>query len=167
MSPRLIVTKKDILRLRAMYWERHYGYRSQVRAFVAAGRNGETVTNILRQSMALPSVNFDGSLADLNRDDRRSRLALVEQLEIFNLDLLCVFWWSEAGWMEYVRQYQALVDPVEDWYWTYHAPTDQMLLVPMSSKAVRGQVIPKYFSGNSRGVLPENAEIPRDWRCKS
>lgn len=166
--PRRIVKKKsEIYKLRAMHWERNYAYRQDVKAMIASGRNGELISHLLYQSMEPPIVDMDGGVGCLNLslEDRRTRIDLMYQLEIWNNDLLCWFWWSESAWTEYVRQFNALPEPVEDYYLYYIPATDQAFLKPVSWKEPgTTQVQPRYKSGTSREVVPAGRE---KWRSSN
>ena len=55
--------------------------------------------------------------------------------------MMCVWYWSESGWMEYVRQFQSLPDVMEDHCYVYDAALDAARLVPVSMLAGRGRPI--------------------------
>lgn len=156
MPRRVVIAKKQIYKRRSSSWDYHYSLRQQAALMTANGRGAMKISDMLARSLARPQLRIDGGLVDLSAADRLARRSLVGQLEIFDEDLLCWFWWTEAAWMEYVREFQCLPDPVEDWYLTYNEATDQALLVPMSFREVR-QVHPKYNSGTSEVVVPRDA----------
>lgn len=153
MPRRIVVKKKDIMLRRAVNWEKYYALRQQAASIVAYGRDGARVCAMIDHRMSRPALNIDGGLADLATQDRVARRVLLHELELIEEDLVCWYLWTESAWMEYVKEFQALPDPVEDYYWTYNEETDQALLVPMSHRS--RQVHPRYNLGTSPVVVPD------------
>ena len=142
MARRRIMTKDEIYRRRGLCWEQHYKNRAVARELCAAGWNSVEITMALLQDYPKPELQIDGSMLDVPLEVRQKHE--YETLRRFRLshvhqDLLCVWYWTESGWMEFVRQYQELPDVFEAYYFKYDPePNDRMLLVPMSSKPKQG-----------------------------
>lgn len=142
MSRRLIVTKAEIHRRRGDAWARYYACRGLAVGMMRAGWNGENIARTLERypDYACPEVGIDGWLLDTPMQARREHEAdLLKHFRLTDRVMLCPYFWTEKGWMEYVRMYQALPDVFEDYYFKYEPmPIDRLRLVPMSSKPKQG-----------------------------
>jgi hypothetical protein len=149
MGRRHITTSKEIYRLRGVYWARYYRYREFAKC---CGVDGVRVLNALvKAGLPEPEVQVDGSIYEpLDVISAKHKALEVlglrysfadardAEISITWLDLMCPFFWTENGWMSYVRLYESLPDPVEDHYLLYDAERDGGRLVPMSSKPKKG-----------------------------
>lgn len=142
MSRRIIMPVYEIYRRRGYSWAQHYQNRATVRALCSSGWDGVQVTRALSQDYPTPELQIDGSLLDVPLNVRREhtdRLCQRFRIPIIQRDLLCVWYWTESGWQDFVRQYQSMPDIYEDYYFKYDPePNDRFLLVSMSSKPKQG-----------------------------
>lgn len=147
MPRRYVMKVKEIYRLRGVYWARHYRFRQ---FSISCGVDGICVINALvKAGMPDTEVQIDGSIyapldvihaghRALEVLGMRNSFADDSEISITWLDLMCPYFWTETGWMQYVRLYEALADPVEeDYYMIYDAERDGGRFVPMSSKPSR------------------------------
>jgi hypothetical protein len=142
MPRRIILPVRMIYEKRGLAWAFHYKNRETVRALCAAGWDGTQVAVELSQLFPQPQLQIDGSLLDIPLNIRREFADTTLsrfRLSIFQRDLLCLWYWTESGWQEFVRQYQSLPDVYENYYYKYDPePNDRLLLVPISSKPKQG-----------------------------
>lgn len=135
MPRRIVVTALEIQKRRAQAWEDHYRNRMLARALITAGTSAEIAIRNLELFYPAPEIGVDGYALDIPlvvRREHNHRMRLPA-------DLLCVWYWSESYWMEFVRKYQSLPDVYEDYYWKYEPePLDRGVLVPVSSKPKQG-----------------------------
>lgn len=143
MSRRLIVKKDDIYRKRGEAWSSHYQNRNIVKEMCAYGLDGARISMVL-QRFCVRELDIDGSFLSIPLDLRQGKEDSVLSecgLTPFQRDFLCDWYWTENGWLEFVRLYQALPEVEEDFYYLYESePVDRFRLVPMSSKPKRGDV---------------------------
>ena len=140
--PRRIVVKRDeIYKRRSHAWERYYKLRELARQMTSAGWDGGAIAAALkRYDEYTPELEIDGRLLDTPLEARRKyEHELLSRFRLSDRELLCPWLWTEQGWMEFVRQFNALPEPAEDYYLRYEPmPLDRLRLVPMSSKPKQG-----------------------------
>jgi hypothetical protein len=160
MARRHVVKKVDVLRRRALAWEQHYGYRELLKVLpIDSARVMKWIQNCVPEH----EMTLDGFLyrpLDVVIGQGRARREIA--IPGLNNQLMCLWYWHEEFWMIFVRLFNALPDVVEDHYWLYDVERDGSLLMPMSSKAKRGDVpVPvdkrvenhRYNSGTSEGKV--------------
>jgi len=139
MARRQVVRKADVYRLRGVNWELHYKNRGMCRSMVEIGWNSVDVTCSITSVYPVPVVQMDGDAPDVPLILRQQfEDQLLCDCRLRDRRLLNVWYWSESGWMDYVKQFQSLPDAYEDYYWKYESEGDRLLLVPMSSKQKPG-----------------------------
>ena len=142
MPRRLTLSARKIIERRASAWETHYKRRALVIELCKAGWDGEQVARSLEMSYPAPVLGIDGNFEEIPIALRRTeedRLLRLFRLDRKYRDYLCSWYWTGDGWQEFVRQYQALPDVYEDWYWKYEPEPDRLVLAPMSSKPKQGR----------------------------
>lgn len=137
MAKKYILRAKEIYARRGAAWEYHYRNRETARVLCSIGwKDGEQITQTLNHHLPIPELQIDGTLLNIPlvvRREHEDRLLDLLRLSIYQRDLLCVWYWTESGWLEFVRQYQALPDVYEDYCYEYDPlPNDRFLLVPVS-----------------------------------
>lgn len=138
MPRKLIVRKDEIYLRRASAWESHYSNRGAARAMLENGFNARVLIDALKHDLPAPLLDVDGRQLCLTLAQRVKRAELARRFRLAGDDLLCVWYWSADGWMDFVRAFQALPDVQEDFYYTYELSTDRSWLVPVST-ARRGR----------------------------
>jgi len=142
MSRRIVLTAKQIYERRGLAWQRHYDNRAIAAQLCKTGWDGVQITRTLSIDYPEPTLEIDGWLLDVPlylRQEHADRLISLFKLSYLHRDLLCSWYWTEPGWLGFVRQYQALPDVYEAYYYAYDPePNDRLLLVPMSSKPKQG-----------------------------
>jgi len=150
MPRRQVVTREEVYKNRAKAWEFHYRNRKAAQQMIVAGWNSQHVLDVLARAPA-PALDVDARILDAPLGDRVLKHDLLEELgwPLDLSDLLCIWYWSDAHWMAFVHEFQALPDVDGDHYYLYDEDTDCYALVPMASKAkrrqVQVQVHPKYI----------------------
>ena len=144
MPRRIVVKKKDIQRRRAQNWEMHYKYRNMAKEMTARGIDVYLLMSKISR-LPCPELDFDGAALYFPKVSRFEQMDIRSDYLFCECALVCSWYWSDEGWMEFVRKFQALDDPCEDYYFFYDAETDVVRLVPIS--------------GTSRGVVPETPKI--------
>ena len=141
MPRRVIVKKDEMYRKRASAWEFHYNNRNIARGMCSYGKDGARISLIVKD-YCIRELRMDGWFLDVPFESRRvMEWQVLNQCGLSHMqtDLLCHYYWTEAGWMEFVRLWQAMPEVEEDYYHRYDPlPNDRLLLVPMSSKPKRG-----------------------------
>lgn len=148
--PRIIKMKvQDIFKRRGEHWEQHYRNRGVAKMY--AREDADHIAYILARDVPAPEMLIDGALLD-SMAIMRAMYQARERLGFQNSDrsMMCVWYWSEPAWMEFVRLFQALPDPIEDYYLFYDEQADGMRLLPVSEK---GKNRPK-SQGELRGNPP-------------
>jgi hypothetical protein len=138
MARRKIVTIKEIYKLRGEAWAFHYANREAVRA-IGNHYEAERIFGQLASCYPAPEMGIDGNLLDYPIDLRReySHGSILPDLLS---RLLCVWYWSESSWMDFVYLYQSLPEIYEDYYWRYQPePFDRQVLFPVSTNGPRGR----------------------------
>lgn len=126
---------------RACAWERHYRRREIASHLCTLGWSGTRVIQALTAAgYPEPELDVDGDLLSVPLYLRQGKQdELLSLLKIQDHALLCVWYWTEMRWMQFVRQFQSLPDVYEDYYYRYEPlPVDRIVLVPMSSKPKQG-----------------------------
>jgi len=148
MPRREIVTIEDVQRRRATSWEMHYRNRQAVRQ-LAAQVNVTTYINAIKRNVPNPEIEIDGYLyrpLDVIRGESNAAQELgISQM---HKGLMCLWYWTDTGWDEFVRAYQSLPEITEDYYWVYDEQRDGAVLTPMSSKPLRADA--RYNLGTSQ-----------------
>lgn len=149
MPRREIVTIEDIQRRRATSWEMHYRNRTTSRQIALQMNDPIHVINAIQKHVPQPEIELDGYLyrpLDVIRGeaDAAAELGFPQ----VSKGLMCVWYWSDSGWDEFVRLYQSLPDVTEDHYWVYDAERDGAVLTPMSAKKLRADA--RYNLGTSK-----------------
>ncbi len=142
MPRRYVFKVEEIYRRRGVAWARYYEYRNMARNMGNVGWNGENIARVLesQEHYGRPTLEIDGFLLDIPMAVRwEHERGLLSRFRLSDRDMLCPWWWTEAGWMAFVREYQNLPDPQESYYLRYEPmPLDRGRLVPMSSKPKQG-----------------------------
>ena len=142
MPRRRVVKRDEIYKRRAAAWERYYSLRAQARQMGEVGWNGEAIARTLDcyKHYNTPELGVDGWLLDIPLETRQAEQGrLLSVFRLHDHELLCAWWWTAVGWMEFVRKFNGLPDVTEDYYYRYQPmPLDRCILVPMSSKPKRG-----------------------------
>jgi hypothetical protein len=148
MPRRMIVKREDIYKMRAESWSTHYQHRKLVKEM---SNHRDVTDRIVRELNNLPSpqMGIDGGLLDYPIEIRREYLhgkILPEALS----KLVCIWYWSEDDWMDFVRLFQSLPDVYEDYYWRYQPELDRVVLFPVSTNAPRGRSYGVLISGSPK-----------------
>lgn len=134
MARRYVYKKSEMERLRGKHWAEHYELRNravEISKTISANR----VLSVIRQFVPPPDMNADANyVRGLDTITGQHRACDEIGLDYIDGSLMCIWYWSDSAWMEFVRQYQSLPDIVEDYYLLYDAVRDAGLLVPISSK---------------------------------
>ncbi len=142
MSRRSIVTKDEIYLRRANNWSWHYDNRAVMREIVSSigeSRVCATVAHYVPEPIMLIDGDILGTIERLRGECEALRsLRLGWKLQ----RLMCAWYTTEAGWLEFVRQFQSLEEVYEDYYLFYDAELDAVHLLPLSSKPKQGCGIP-------------------------
>lgn len=163
MARRSVFKIAEITRMRAGSWAWSY------KLWSFAKNSGIDPLKVLNALVAVgmpePEMQIDGSLYR-PLDVIKAEAAALDKLgygfvSVEMRSSMCVWYWTEANWMSFVRQYEALPDPIpEDYYLLYDAERDGGRLVPMSSKPKRGDVpspVDKSLSNSSTSQV----QVPR------
>lgn len=141
MPRRRVMTVKKIYEERAAQWAFHYKNRAFASSLCELGWSGASLSAALRQDYPVPSLQIDGSMLDVPLRIRcECETGLLSRFRLVDRVLLCLWYWTLDDWQEFVRQYQALPDVCEDYYYRYDREGDRALLVPMSSKPKQGSL---------------------------
>lgn len=138
MAKRVVVSINEMYRRRAVNWEWHYQSRGIAQTYSQEDR--EKVIRIISHEVPAPVMRLDGAIMDGIANLRGTSKAL-HYLLLSNMErsMMCVWYWSEAGWMELVREFQALPDIYEDHYYAYDAELDAVRFLPMCVYPRRGR----------------------------
>lgn len=153
MPRRLIVRKDDIYKRRAEAWEFHYKNREMAKQ-ISGGLDVQKILITISREVPPPELDITARLITTHEIDQGINKALDGLRWTWKQrDLICLWYWSELHWMEFVRAFQKLPDVFEDYYWLYSKKTDDVKLVPMSSKPKQGSrkeaVVEMAISGTS------------------
>lgn len=152
MAKKYIFRISEIKRRRSFSWDEHYKLREIARSNSAF--DAFRVVDIIARYLPPPDMDSDGSLVQgLLTVRGRWRATEILRLTptIENLHLMCVWYWSESSWMDFVKLFNALPDVTEDHYLYYDKIRDAGLLFPLSYKPV----------DKFRGSRGEVGEFPR------
>lgn len=147
MPRKHIYKSKEIYSRRATAWAWAYEMRGVARTLPI------NVDSVLRQIALFvpePEMEVDGYLytpMDVKQGQSKAVDALGLRNMMWGKDLMCRWYWTETHWMEFVKLYESLPDPVEDHYLYYDRERDGGLLVPL------GVDKPVDKSGTSREQL--------------
>lgn len=153
MSRRIVIKAAEIYRRRAQNWEWHYKNRAMARD-LCLQLDAWKVYGVVSRCVPAPEMTVEGSIVR-GMDTICGEWDAIDLLRLprtfVNKELMCVWYWAELAWMEFVRQFQGLPEVDEDHYLFYDAERDAVLVVPMSSKPVRADalVVP---TGEGKGV---------------
>lgn len=158
MSRRLIIPRTDIYRRRAGNWEWHYKNHLLARQ-VGLSTDTNRVLSALRYAVPPPEMQIDASIVEGLAELRGIRKALDSlSLTYQSQHLMCIWYWQESAWDQFVEQYEKLPDVYEDYYLFYDADRDAVLLKPLSSKPKKSPICPgttQVQLGTSPRVVPE------------
>ncbi len=140
MARRIIVPRNEIYRRRARSWEYHYSNRGLVKQ-IALSLDAQSIINIVDRYVPAPKLRTDGCLIE----GIDTLTGIHEALRMLRWTtsqskIICVWYWSEVYWMQFVHEFQSLPDVVEDYYFVYDDELDAIQLAPMSSKPKQGSV---------------------------
>lgn len=148
MPRREIVTIKDLIKRRATAWEIHYQNRKAVQQLMAQVEVTLYV-NAIHRNVPPPQIETDGYLyRPLPVICGEATAAQQLGIPQINKHLLCLWYWTQTGWDDFVRLYQGLPEITEDHYLMYDSENDIGILVPLSSKPVRADA--KYNLGTTQ-----------------
>ena len=152
--PRAVVMPvKEIYTRRATNWEWHYKNRSVAKLF--AGEDAIRINYALNARLPVPELLVDGSLYD-SLTHLRVMAAMAFEFRIQMRTLMCVWYWSESGWMDFVRAFQNLPEVFEPYYMFYEEAEDALRWCPVSTmghnagREVRGAIGPVYAENKAR-----------------
>lgn len=138
MPRRDVVTITDIQRRRATSWEMHYRNRNLARQIAMQMQDPMRVIRTIQRHVPAPTIEFDGYLyRPLDVIVGEAQAAQELGFPHTHKALMCLWYWSDTGWDEFVRAYQGLLEVTEDHYWTYDAERDGAILTPLSAKPLR------------------------------
>lgn len=150
------LTVKDINRRRGSNWEWHY--KNRQRAKLYSSDDAQRVSRIISGRVPAPVLLIDASLLDGIEHVRTMSNALECVSSSLPRCMMCIWYWSEEGWMEFVREFQALPDVTESYYMFYDEALDAMQLYPLSTigknRGHKSQVHLRYKSGTSVALVP-------------
>lgn len=157
MPRKHIVTKKEMIARRAKEWEYHYNNRRKVQEVFAIYDPLRVASTITRE-IPPPVMRLDGSLIEGIATIRgRSKAAYYLSIDQSQKELMCLWYWTQEGWSDFERQFQALPDVTEDHYLVYDEEADAVLLAPVSQKQ---PVQVRYKSGTSQVLVPKKQVQP-------
>jgi hypothetical protein len=150
MPRRIIIPIREIQRRRAINWDWHYSRHSLAREMCAYVSSGDVQSTIARHVPA-PVMDICGAYVEGIATVRGRREAVCDlRLEdtTDNRSLMCVWYWKDVDWTEYVHQFQSLPEVYEDHYLYYDAEQDAILICQMSDRYNFGTTsvqVPKMF----------------------
>ncbi len=139
MPRREIVSPIEMQERRANAWERSYRLRKTAQSILMHSKGMATrVIQSIDRHVPHPQMQMDG-YAYRSLDVIKGEAAAAAEIGIQPQDkeLMCRWYWTDAGWDEFVRLYQGLPDITEAYYWTYDATRDGAILAPVSGKPAR------------------------------
>lgn len=140
MPRKYVLSVDDINRRRGQSWEYHYNNRQLAKMYDPT--DAARVSQIIMREAPPPEMRIDGSLLDGMANLRGMSAALAKTFQRgMPREMMCVWYWSESAWMEYVRQFQNLPEVTESYVYVYDAILDAARLVPASTVARRGRPI--------------------------
>lgn len=140
MPRRYVFSVAELQGRRARAWAEHYESR-QIGKELASGLDVKRVLRVLQESMPLPELDVDGYLFESRQMIHGMNKALdILHWSFLQRRLMCVWYWSESGWMDFVHLYQSLPELYERHYLVYDAEADAGRLIPMSSKPKQGSL---------------------------
>lgn len=140
MGRRIVVSKNEIYKRRARSWEYHYSNRGLVKQ-IALSLDAQKIINTIVRCVPEPKLRVDGCLIE-GIDTLSGTHEAVASLRWTTAQskILCVWYWSEVYWMQFVHEFQNLPDVTEDYYMVYDEKEDAIQLAPMSSKPKQGSI---------------------------
>lgn len=134
MARRVVISKKEIYRMRGTNWEWHYQHHVMVRG-LGSSLDREKIARVIAREVPAPIMRIDGSLLEGMDVARGVARAMVElSFSYAYRDLICSWYWSNESWDSFVRLFQSLPEVEEDYYLLYDADLDAALIVPMSQR---------------------------------
>jgi len=158
MPRRTIISVKEIYKRRASAWEWHYNNRKTARS---AGMNTEHIAQVVQRCVPRPVMRIDGTLSESIAVIKGVDRAINELNFTYLLrDLMCSWYWSQAGWDDFVAQFQSLPEPTENHYLSYEPESDTILIVPLSQREPNSNKgTKKVQKGTSALLVPFEAVI--------
>jgi hypothetical protein len=142
MGRRIVIRKEKINEYRAVNWERHYKNRELAKQLISIGSvNPLRILTILVRELPKPELDFDASVISFPLVDRVHASSIAHAYGVSD-EMANVWYWSDSGWLTFVRAFQSLADPLEDYYLLYSVKTDVFVHMPMSSKPKQGSQKP-------------------------
>lgn len=148
MPRKYIIPKKEVLTRRALEWEHHYNNRRKVKeCFVVY--DAFRVINTITREIPPPIMRADGSLLECLATVRgRSKAAYLLNIDQEQKDIMCLWYWSDDGWVDYNAQFQNLPEVTEDYALRYDHEIDAAWIVPKSVQVA-------YKSGTTQALVPQ------------
>lgn len=155
MSRRVVISQKEIYRRRGTEWAWHYKNYVFVRG-LGTSLDREKIASVIQREVPNPIMRIDGSLVE-GIETLRGVARTMEQCYFSwaYQDLICAWYWSEAGWDNFVQLFQSLPEVEQDYYLSYDAELDAILIVPMSQREPNANKGTKKVQlGGTRPVVP-------------
>jgi len=138
MPRRIVISKEKVYQRRADSWAFHYANRGLVKQ-ISSAVDAHRIISIISRYVPAPVLRVDGNLLEGRETFRGvSEAASVLNWSEAQRKIICVWYWSEVYWMEYVHAFQNLPDVEEDYYILHDKIIDAIQLAPMSSKPKQG-----------------------------
>jgi hypothetical protein len=154
MAKRYILPINEIYKRRGQNWEYHYNKRVMV-AQSAHTLDVRHVTEIISLNVPPPELITDASILCGIATLKGVENALTSLHWTYQQhEIICIWYWTEEYWQDFVRAFQSLPDVYEDHYYAYDEELDAMRFYPLSQKGK---------SGGSRG---EVGQFPQNGRKK-
>lgn len=155
MPRREIVTVKEMQERRANAWERSYRHRGMAQATIMNSVSITTrILSAIQRHVPPPEMLIDGYLYRSLDVIKGEAMAAAEiGISPVNKEVMCLWYWTDAGWDQFVQAYQALPEIYEPYYWTYDAERDGAILTPVSSKPMRSDA--RYNLGTTEVQVPD------------
>lgn len=161
MPRSVVLSVKDINMARAKNWEFHYQSRSMAKTFAVEDR--ERIEYNIRKRCPAPVLRVDAALLDGIENLRAMAYTLAYLSLRLDRSMMCVWYWSETSWMDFVREFQSLPEVLEPHYLFYDEVLDAVQIKPLSTMGsnrprkykIQGEVRGK--SGGSGRLVPEKS----------
>lgn len=140
MGRRIVISKNEIYKKRAQSWEYHYSNRGLVKQ-ISLSLDAQKIINTIVRYVPAPQLRVDGCLLE-GMDTLKGihEAAAALRWTTAQSKIICVWYWSEVYWMQFVHEFQNLPEVTEDYYLIYDAKKDAVQLAPMSSKPKQGSI---------------------------
>ncbi len=164
MARKVIVKMVDMESRRARAWAAHYDRRARARAMLESGFQARGLVAALSVALPAPALDADGASLQVDIDQRAQLRRVGAMWGNVPADLLNWWYWSESGWMAFVRAIQALPEVTEDYYWTGDKRRDVFFLAPVSTarrgrRAVHKPVDSKCASAAVKVQVPQFSTV--------